>query len=118
MRFPKLSALALAATLAFPAFAGSAFNGYAITSTGLNNTFYDTSTATMNLDWTAGLGTIMKGTNLWLGGEVETFPSLANAGVNNYDSVKLAYSIDGGANQNLNLAFNSNPTPTMTYGKL
>jgi hypothetical protein len=54
--------------------------------------------------------TIWKG-SLWLGGEVSTYPSLFAGGIDGYDSVKMAYTIDGGSNQNLNLAFLNNPVP-------
>ena len=106
MRFPKLSALALAATLAFPAFAQTATDGFAITSTGAgNNTFYDTSLATTNLDWISGLGSIMKGSFLWLGGQVVTSPT---GGAKGYDVVTMDYKIDNGMTHSVNLHFNTN----------
>jgi hypothetical protein len=104
MRFPKkLGALALAASLAFPAFAGTIFNGYAIVKTTGSDTFYDTDTPTANPDWTAGLASLMQGSSLWLGGEVSTFPNFAFGGNDSYDLVRLQYSIDGGSNNNLTL---------------
>ncbi len=107
MRFPKLSALALAATLAFPAFAVTeATNGFAITSTGTGNTFRDTSNATSNPDWISGLGSIMQGSFLWLGGQVTTTPGGGPA--NGFDVVTMDYKIDNGTTQSVNLKFNGN----------
>ncbi len=111
MRFPKLSALALAATLASPAFASAVFDGFVSSRIGTTTTFYDTDLATSNADWTGIFATIQQGTSLWLGGEVKSWPGLtkpvglpdkpnANA---SFDTMVMNYSIDGGTALSLNL---------------
>ncbi len=101
MRFPKLSALALAASLASPAFAAGMFGGYAITSTGTANNYYNTDTASANPSWTSNLADLQQGSSLWLGGQVQTWPG--GGGPDSFDSVTMQYSIDGSAAQSLNL---------------
>ena len=118
MRFPKLSALALAATLASPAFASAVFDGYVITNlgtgtgTGTGDVFYETDLATANNpDWTGLFATIQQGSSLWLGGQVKSWPGLtkpvgipdkpnANA---SFDTMVMNYSIDGHTALSLNL---------------